>query len=65
MDKVNRVFVSGLEYKESVFKTSGGRVLCTQALGNTVEDARKKAYDDLNNINFSGMYYRIDIGIID
>lgn len=65
MNKVNRVFVSGLEYKESVFKTSGGRVLCTQALGSTVEDARKKAYDDLNNINFSGMYYRIDIGIID
>lgn len=63
IDKANRVFVSGLKYKDSVLKTSGGRVLCTQAIGNTVEEARKKAYDDLNNINFEGIYYRKDIGL--
>lgn len=64
MSNANRIFASGLVHKDGIFQTSGGRVLCTQSLGNTIEDARKKAYDDLNNVDFQGMYYRKDIGII-
>ena len=64
IDKANRVFASGFVHKDGILQTSGGRVLCTQATGATVEDARKKAYNDLDNISFEGIYYRTDIGRI-
>lgn len=64
MDKANRVFAAGVKYEDGILKTNGGRVLCTQALGNTLEEARKNAYDDLKNVNFKGVYCRRDIGII-
>jgi phosphoribosylamine---glycine ligase len=44
--------------------TSGGRVLGVTALGATHEDARKKAYENLKKIHFTGMQYRKDIGVI-
>jgi phosphoribosylamine--glycine ligase len=62
MDKTDRIFVSGIVNIDGIFKTSGGRVLCTQATGTTMENARKKAYSNLENIDFKGMYYRRDIG---
>ncbi|KZL93924.1 phosphoribosylamine--glycine ligase [Clostridium magnum] len=64
IDKANRIFASGFVQKDGVFQTSGGRVLCTQALGATLEDARAKAYEDLKNVDFQGIYYRKDIGVI-
>lgn len=62
--KAKRVFAAGVKYEDNKLKTSGGRVLCTQALGDTLHDAIKAAYEDLNNIEFNGMYYRKDIGTI-
>ncbi|WP_411683027.1 phosphoribosylamine--glycine ligase [Clostridium thailandense] len=62
IDKTNRVFAAGVKYEDNILKTSGGRVLCTEALGDTVEKAIEKAYKDLRNINFEGIYYRKDIG---
>lgn len=44
--------------------TSGGRVLGVTALGKTHEEARAKAYDNINRIRFEGMQYRNDIGTI-
>lgn len=44
--------------------TSGGRVLGVTALGQTHEDARNKAYENLQKIHFEGMQYRKDIGLI-
>lgn len=44
--------------------TSGGRVLGVTALGDTHEEARAKAYENLQQIHFEGMQYRRDIGLI-
>ena len=42
--------------------TAGGRVLCITALGNTVGEAKKNAYDAISGINYNGMFFRNDIG---
>lgn len=58
----SRVFAAGVRYDNGKLKTSGGRVLCTQSLGKTLEEAIDKAYENLKLINFKGMYFRKDIG---
>ncbi len=42
--------------------TSGGRVLCVTALGDSVKMARTRAYEAVDHIKFAGMQYRKDIG---
>ncbi len=42
--------------------TSGGRVLCVTALGETVRLAQRAAYGAVAGIRFNGMQYRTDIG---
>ncbi len=42
--------------------TSGGRVLCVCALGDTVADAQRKAYDAVAKISWDGEFHRTDIG---
>ncbi len=42
--------------------TSGGRVLCVTALGETVRLAQRAAYTAVARIHFDGMQYRTDIG---
>jgi phosphoribosylamine--glycine ligase len=42
--------------------TSGGRVLCVTALGDTVRHAQRNAYAAVARIHFDGMQYRTDIG---
>jgi len=42
--------------------TSGGRVLCVTALGDSVKLAQQRAYDVLRGIHFDGAQYRRDIG---
>ena len=42
--------------------TSGGRVLCVTALGETVRLAQRAAYGAVARIHFDGMQYRTDIG---
>ena len=42
--------------------TSGGRVLCVTALGDSLKMARTRAYDAVDAIRFDGMQYRKDIG---
>lgn len=43
-------------------RTSGGRVLCVTALGDSVRQAQQRAYDVTRGIHFDGMQYRRDIG---
>lgn len=62
LKKPNRVFTAGVRYQNGKLKTNGGRVLCTQALGKTLDEAIDRAYHDLELVNFSGMYFRKDIG---
>ena len=42
--------------------TSGGRVLCVTALGDSVRTAQQRAYLGVQSIQFDGMQYRNDIG---
>ena len=51
-------------YCGQTFVTAGGRVLGVTALGDTHEEARKKAYENMGKISFDDMQYRDDIGLI-
>ena len=42
--------------------TSGGRVLCVTALGDSVKLAQQRAYEVLRSVHFDGAQYRRDIG---
>lgn len=55
------VFHAGTTLKDGQLLTSGGRVLCVTAMGDTVEAARTSAYARLKQISFSGAQYRTDI----
>lgn len=56
------VFHAGTESREGRVVTSGGRVLCVTALGQTVRDAQELAYRQAASIRFDGLQYRRDIG---
>ncbi|KIW01647.1 phosphoribosylamine-glycine ligase [Verruconis gallopava] len=43
-------------------KTSGGRVIASSAVADTLEAAVRKAYEGVNSVKFEGMQYRRDIG---
>ena len=57
-----RVFHSGTVLKDGTSVTSGGRVLCVTALGDTIRMAQRRAYEAVERIRFDGMQYRRDIG---
>jgi phosphoribosylamine--glycine ligase len=56
------VFHAGTTMKDGKVLTSGGRVLCVTALGETVKFAQQQAYKILNEIKFDGEQHRTDIG---
>jgi len=56
------VFHAGTEVRDGALVTSGGRVLCVTALGDSVKMAQKRAYEAAAAIRFDGMQYRRDIG---
>lgn len=60
-----KAFIAGAEYINNKLLTSGGRVLCVSDTGCTLKEAKEKAYKDIENISFDGIYYRKDIGNID
>lgn len=57
------VFHAGTVIKDGVMVTSGGRVLGVTATGKDIDEAREKAYKNVEKINFEGAFYRKDIGI--
>ena len=57
-----QVFHAGTSLKDEQVLTSGGRVLCVTALGETVKFAQSSAYDMVKKIQFEGAQYRQDIG---
>lgn len=65
IEDCDRVFAAGVSYEDGKFLTNGGRVLCTQSNGKTLEEAIDSAYKNMNKINFEGIYYRKDIGRAD
>jgi phosphoribosylamine--glycine ligase len=56
------VFHAGTAPVDGGVVTSGGRVLCVTALGDSVKQAQQHAYDTLRGIHFDGAQYRGDIG---
>jgi phosphoribosylamine--glycine ligase len=57
-----KVFHAGTRVEGSDVVTNGGRVLCATALGHTVEQAQKQAYQLAARIQWDGVFYRKDIG---
>ncbi|MEE9135368.1 MAG: phosphoribosylamine--glycine ligase [Gammaproteobacteria bacterium] len=57
-----KVFHAGTARDGNTIVTSGGRVLCTVALGNTVTEAQREAYRLAGEIGWRDLYYRKDIG---
>ncbi|MBB6218830.1 phosphoribosylamine--glycine ligase [Anaerosolibacter carboniphilus] len=65
LDKIDddvMVFHGGTKIHEGQVVTNGGRVLGVTARGNTVEEARERAYENVKKIHFEDMYFRKDIG---
>jgi len=56
------VFHAGTALQGQDVVTSGGRVLCVTALGDSVKMAQQRAYEVLRGIHFDGAQYRQDIG---
>jgi phosphoribosylamine--glycine ligase len=56
------VFHAGTRLEGKALHTSGGRVLCVTALGDSIKMARSRAYGVADRIRFDGMQYRKDIG---
>jgi phosphoribosylamine--glycine ligase len=62
-DSKSKVFHAGTKNDDKGnILSSGGRVLCAAALGDTLEDAQKKTYQIVNQIDWNGAYFRTDIG---
>lgn len=60
----DKVFLAGAKLENGVLKTNGGRVLSVIGTGETIEEARKESYKNIESVNFTDKYYRDDIGII-
>lgn len=57
------VFHSGTKIIDGNLVTNGGRVIGITTSAESVEEAAKKVYKNIEKINFEGMHYRTDIGI--
>jgi phosphoribosylamine--glycine ligase len=56
------IFHAGTAIKNDLPVTSGGRVLCVTALGDSVTEAQHRAYEAVKQIHWDNVYYRTDIG---
>lgn len=56
------LFQAGTKEQDGKIMTSGGRVLCVTALADSLEEAVNKSKERLRQVNYSGIYYRRDIG---
>lgn len=57
-----KVFHAGTALGHGAIVTAGGRVLCVCALGDTVRDAQRAAYEGCEHISWRGAFTRGDIG---
>jgi len=56
------LFHAGTVLDDAQLRTAGGRVLCATALGDTVQQARARAYSAAEQVHFDGRQMRRDIG---
>jgi len=57
-----QVFHSGTGKLGNQLVTSGGRVLCVAATGDSLQEALRRAYQAMAEVQFEGIYFRNDIG---
>ena len=57
-----KVFHAGTAEKDGNIVTNGGRVLCAVALGSSVTEAQRVAYQLVDKISWKNVYFRTDIG---
>ncbi|MBC8651204.1 phosphoribosylamine--glycine ligase [Pseudomonas sp. MTM4] len=57
-----KIFHAGTTLKDGAITTSGGRVLCATAMGETVSAAQQNAYALAARVDWDGHFYRHDIG---
>ena len=58
----SKIFHAGTSLHDGKVVTSGGRVLCATALGESVQEAQQRAYLLIEKISWPGMTFRRDIG---
>jgi phosphoribosylamine--glycine ligase len=56
-----KVFHAGTRREKDLVLTDGGRVLAVTALGETLAEAKRNAYQAASKIHFQGAHYRKDI----
>jgi phosphoribosylamine--glycine ligase len=56
-----KVFHAGTAIENKLVVTDGGRVLGVTALGETLAEAKRRAYEAVERIHFAGAHYRRDI----
>jgi phosphoribosylamine---glycine ligase len=56
------VFHAGTSSVDNAVCTAGGRVLAVTSLGDNIFEAQQKTYQAIQNISFTNMYCRTDIG---
>ena len=56
------VFHSGTAMKDGQVVTSGGRVIAVSSYGTDKEEALRKSFEEAQKIQFTGKYFRSDIG---
>ncbi len=61
----SQLFLAGVKRENGQYYTNGGRVLNVVGIADTAKGARETAYQLVDQIEFSGKYYRQDIGICD
>ncbi|WP_185867281.1 phosphoribosylamine--glycine ligase [Blattabacterium cuenoti] len=56
-------YIAGAKREREKWITSSGRVINIVGIGNSIQEARKKAYDKVKKIQFDNLYFRKDIGL--
>ena len=57
-----KVFHAGTEYRGGKIVTAGGRIMGVTAMADTIQQARDRAYQAVEQVRFEEMHYRQDIG---
>ncbi len=57
-----KIFHAGTKLDSNNIVSNGGRVLCATALGSSIKEAQKRAYEIVDRVDWPGSYYRTDIG---
>ncbi|MCC7400794.1 MAG: phosphoribosylamine--glycine ligase [Chitinophagaceae bacterium] len=60
--KQTLIFQAGTREKDGKILTNGGRVLCVTSYGENIKEAVASSLEVLEHIDFTGIYYRNDIG---